>query len=214
MKPPTGCTRHGSSLRTHGWRGRRKVALTFDDGPWSDTPAFVRVLEHHHVRATFFDVGQHVRGQDGLLRRTLRDGDAIGDHSLTHPDLVRVPGRVSRELGLTSAIIHHTSGGYRPCLFRPPYGAYNASIVARARADGMTTILWDVDPRDWSRPGSRAIESRIMAQVRPGSIILMHDGGGPRGQTLRALPRVISRLRRRGFGLVTVPELLGFPTRR
>jgi peptidoglycan/xylan/chitin deacetylase (PgdA/CDA1 family) len=205
--------RHGAALRTHGWRGRRTVALTFDDGPWPDTAAFLRVLERRHVRATFFQVGRQVRGQDRLERRILRDGDAIGNHTLNHPSLPAVPARVGQELSLTSAIIHHTSGGYRPCLFRPPYGAYNSAIVQRARADGMTTVIWDVDPRDWSRPGSRAIESRVMAQVRSGSIVLMHDGGGPREQTLSALPRIIGDLRRRGYGLVTVPELLGYRTR-
>src|SRR5206468_2586366 len=100
--------------------------------------------------------------------------------------------------------------GYRPCIFRPPYGAFDGRVVREARALGLAAIMWDVDPRDWSLPGKGAIGGRILGQVRPGSIILSHDGGGPRGETLAAYPGIIGALRRRGYRFVTVPELLGF----
>ena len=86
--------------------------------------------------------------------------------------------------------------GYTPCVFRPPYGAYNASVVRTARSLGLATVLWNVDPSDYTLPGTGAIEQRVLAQVRPGSIIISHDGGGPRGQTLAAYPTIIAALRR------------------
>jgi peptidoglycan/xylan/chitin deacetylase (PgdA/CDA1 family) len=206
---PAGCLRHGPDVVHHGARTRHAVALTFDDGPWRDTPQFVRALEDAHVHATFFLIGRQVRGHGALLRRELADGDALGNHTFSHPNLVRAMG-VSTQLMLTSAAIERASS-YRPCLFRPPFGSYDAAVVGAAVAQRLTTVLWDVDPRDWSRPGTAAIVTRVLAGVRDGSIVLMHDGGGPRRQTLQALPRIIAALRRRGFSFATVPELLGYP---
>jgi peptidoglycan/xylan/chitin deacetylase (PgdA/CDA1 family) len=209
---PTGCLRHGPAVVRHGVRTRHVVALTFDDGPSPDTPQFVRVLEAAHVHATFFLIGRHVPGQGALLRRELADGDALGNHTFSHPDLVRAGG-ARTQLMLTSAAIERASS-YRPCLFRPPYGSYDGAIVDVAGAQRLTTVLWDVDPRDWSRPGTAAIVARVLAGVHDGSIVLMHDGGGPRQQTLQALPKIIAALRRRGFAFETVPELLGYPKGR
>jgi peptidoglycan/xylan/chitin deacetylase (PgdA/CDA1 family) len=99
--------------------------------------------------------------------------------------------------------------GFEPCLFRPPGGAYDSRVVSDAKALGMTTVLWNVDPRDWSRPGSGAIYSRVVSAARPGAIVVMHDGGGDRSQTVAALPRIIRTLKGRGYRLVTVSKLLG-----
>jgi peptidoglycan-N-acetylglucosamine deacetylase len=206
---PAGCLRHGPELVHHGARTRRAVALTFDDGPWPDTPQFVRVLEAARVPATFFLIGRQVPGHAALLKRELADGDALGNHTFSHPDLMRAGGARSQLMGTNVAIERASS--YRPCLFRPPYGSYDRAVVGVAAAQRLTTVLWDVDPRDWSRPGTAAIVARVLAGVRGGSIVLMHDGGGPRQQTLQALPRIIAALRRRGFAFVTVPEMLGYP---
>ena len=205
----------GTARACNATRGAaaRTVALTFDDGPWPDTPRFLHVLEREHVRATFFLIGRQVRGHAPELRRMLRDGDAIGNHTYTHPDLLRVRRSVGRELTETSAAIVHEVG-YRPCLFRPPYGALNRRVISLAGDLGMTTIVWDVDPRDWSRPGRTAIVRRVLSGARGGSIVLMHDGGGDRSQTLSALPRVIAGLRRRGYGFETVAQLLGYRTEK
>ena len=100
--------------------------------------------------------------------------------------------------------------GYTPCVFRPPYGAYDSSVVASARSLGLATVLWNDDPRDWALPGTAAIRQQVLAQVRPGSIVISHDGGGPRWQTLAAYPSIIAALRRRGYRIVTIPQLLGF----
>jgi peptidoglycan/xylan/chitin deacetylase (PgdA/CDA1 family) len=187
------------------------VALSFDDGPWSDTPAFVSMLEAQHATATFFVIGEQVSwGYRWTLRRELRDGDALGDHSFTHPDLTRT-GDVYGQLQRTRFAIRGLTG-YTPCVFRPPYGNTDQAIVRTAKSLGLATVLWNVDPSDYALPGVGAIEQRVLAQVRPGSIILSHDGGGPRGETLAAYPHIIRALRARGYRFETVPQLLGFRT--
>ena len=205
----TGCISHGSSAFLHG-PARREVAIGFDDGPWTDTPAFLSMLERNGVRATFFMIGRQVTwSYSSTLRRELRDGDVLGDHSWSHPNLA-LSGQVRGQLTSTLSAIR-TVSGYTPCVFRPPYGAYNGSVVATARSLGLATVLWNVDPTDWATPGTGAIQSRVLAQVRPGSIILSHDGGGPRGETLAAYPGIIHALHARGYRIVTITELLGFP---
>jgi peptidoglycan-N-acetylglucosamine deacetylase len=207
---PVGCARRGSGPYFHGLGWRKAVALTFDDGPWADTPAFVRMLEHWHVPATFFMIGQQVTSrQRALLRRELRDGDALGDHSWSHPDLTH--GGAYQQLRRTKSAIRSLTG-YTPCVFRPPYGSFNREVVSVARSLDLATIMWDVDPTDWARPGAERIGRRVLAEVRSGSIILSHDGGGPRGETLAAYPHIINVLKHRGYRFLTVPQLLGFQT--
>ncbi len=203
-----GCRSDGNGAYRHG-PPRREVAIGFDDGPWSDTPAFVRMLERSHARATFFMIGRQLSAAyRPTLLRELRDGDALGDHTFTHPDLTR-SGGVYGQLHETISAIRSLSG-YTPCVFRPPYGAYDTSVLATARSLGLATVMWSVDPADYAQPGTGAIEQRVLAQVQPGAIIISHDGGGPRPQTLAAYPRIISALRARGYRLVTIPELLDF----
>ena len=200
---PVGCTGGGASELRNGPRGRNVVALTFDDGPSEYTEAFLDVLRAKHARGTFFEIGQEMPGREDAMRRILREGDEIGDHTVNHveyPGYFQIAGAAARI---------HSSTHFEPCLFRPPGGAVNSSVVATAGALGMQTILWDVDPTDWANPGSGAVYSRIVAAARPGSIILMHDGGGDRSGTLAALPRIIDTLRGRGYRFATVSELLG-----
>jgi peptidoglycan/xylan/chitin deacetylase (PgdA/CDA1 family) len=208
--PATGCTRSGKPLNFNGPRTAPVVALTFDDGPWADTPSFVSVLERERIPATFFMIGSQVAGHRALLARELRDGDALGNHTYTHPFLTRT-GDAQGQLERTNAVIEQTAG-YRPCVFRPPYGDENGQVVDAALAQGMSTVVWDVDPSDYTRPGAGVIAARVLAGVRKGSIVLMHDGGGPRDQTVAALPVIIRALRARGYRFVTVPELLGYRT--
>jgi len=204
----SGCRSHGTLAYTHG-PARREVAIGFDDGPATDTSAFVTMLEHAHAQATFFMIGEQIGAvYRQTLLRELRNGDVLGDHTFTHPDLV-VSAGVRAQLQKTIAAIRGLTG-YTPCVFRPPYGAYDRSVVQSARSLGLATVLWDVDPADYTQPGVRAIEQRVLAQVRPGSIVISHDGGGPRGQTLAAYPVIIAALRARGYRIVTIPQLLGF----
>lgn len=201
----------GPEVAHYGGPPRREVALTFDDGPWTLTRQFVRMMHAQHAPATFFMVGRQLSQQDQpLLHEELRDGDALGDHTWSHPNLTHSPD-VRGQLQLTKRAIRRLSG-YSPCVFRPPYGAYDGSVMAAARSLGLATVMWNVDPRDWALPGSAAIVQRVLAQVRPGSIVLSHDGGGPRTQTLAAYPRIIAALRKRGYRFLTVPQLLGFRT--
>jgi peptidoglycan/xylan/chitin deacetylase (PgdA/CDA1 family) len=203
-----GCHGRDGIAYTHGPH-RYQVAIGFDDGPDTDTPAFVRMLASNHATATFFMIGRQVSStfRETMLRE-LREGDVLGDHTFTHPDLTRT-GDVRGQLQSTLSAIRAQTG-YTPCVFRPPYGSYNSSVVRTAASLGLATVTWNVDPSDYTQPGTGAIEQRVLAQVQPGSIIISHDGGGPRGQTLAAYPKIISALRRRGYGIVTIPQLLGF----
>ncbi len=204
----TGCRSRGTSAYTRG-PSRREVAIGFDDGPAADTSAFVTMLERSHARATFFMIGEQVGTvYRQTLLRELRNGDVLGDHTFTHPDLL-VSGGVREQLQKTIGAIHALTG-YTPCVFRPPYGDYDPATIQTARSLGLATVLWNVNPSDYTLPGVAAIEQRVLAQVRPGSIIISHDGGGPRGQTLAAYPAIIAALRARGYRIVTIPQLLGF----
>jgi peptidoglycan/xylan/chitin deacetylase (PgdA/CDA1 family) len=198
-----GCTGGNAELVSDVTTERKVVALTFDDGPSEYTERFLDVLREKEVRATFFEIGQEMPGREAAMRRILAEGDEIGDHTMNH---VEFPG-YAQIAGAAHRIERYT--GFRPCLFRPPGGAVNSSVVATAGSLGLKTIIWDVDPRDWSLPGSAEIYSNIIGHTRPGSIVLMHDGGGPRDETLAVLPRIIDTLRGEGYGFETVSELLG-----
>jgi peptidoglycan-N-acetylglucosamine deacetylase len=200
---PIGCTGGSAREAFNGPRDRPVVALTFDDGPSEFTEGFLDVLRREHVHGTFFEIGQEMVGREATMRRILREGNEIGDHTENH---VEYPG-YAQIAGAARRIRAYTH--FQPCLFRPPGGAVNASVIATAGGLGMETILWDVDPMDWTTPGSAAVYSRVVGAARPGSIILMHDGGGDRSGTLAALPRIIDTLRARGYGFDTVSQLLG-----
>jgi len=202
-----GCDDSGIGAVTNGSRAHRRIALTFDDGPSAYTSQVISILSRYHVHGTFFEVGQEIAGRAAVMRSALAHGDELGDHSMHHSVL---PSR--SDIAETARAIQRASG-FRPCLFRPPYGAYNSAEVARARAEGMSTILWDVDPQDWSRPGTSAIYARVVANARPGSIVIMHEGGGDRSETVAALPAIIRNLKSRGYRLVTASDLLGQPLR-
>jgi peptidoglycan/xylan/chitin deacetylase (PgdA/CDA1 family) len=207
-----GCVPSGAPFVFNGPRTRRVVALTFDDGPWYDTPQFLDVLERYHVVATFFEIGEQIGtyGQGGAVeRRMLADGDMLGDHTWSHPNVSGAGSFAAGQISSTAAALTRATGGFTPCLFRAPYGATSPALIAEARSMGFTTIQWDVDPTDWARPGTGAIYSRVVGGARPGSIILQHDGGGDRSETLAALPQEIQTLRSRGYGFVTVTQLLG-----
>ncbi len=183
------------------------VGLSFDDGPATATGQVASILRRFDARATFFQIGRQVPGTDRQEKRLLADGNTLGDHSWRHE---RKPGRSS--MARTQHAIMSASG-FRPCLFRPPGGVIDSRVVADAWSLHMHTIRWNVDPQDWARPGAGAIASRVLSQTRPGSIILMHDGGGDRSETVAALPTILAALRTRGFQVVPVEELLGLEMR-
>jgi peptidoglycan-N-acetylglucosamine deacetylase len=212
---PIGCVPSGPSLVYSGPAHAREIALTFDDGPWNDptTSGFLAVLEREHVPATFFEIGRQIAPYDpggAVERRMLADGDMIGDHSWSHPDVAALPASQQRsQLLETATAIRHATGGFTPCLWRPPYGDISPRLVALARSLGFLTIMWNVDPRDWALPGVGEIYSNVITSARDGAIVIQHFGGGPRFETLAALPFEIASLRRRGYQFVTVAQLLG-----
>ncbi|MCX6394183.1 MAG: polysaccharide deacetylase family protein [Solirubrobacterales bacterium] len=205
---PTGCVATGASVRSNSSRAHRVVAISFDDGPSPYTPQMLTILKRHGAHATFFQVGNQMSGRSALQKQILAQGHMIGNHSWSHSVLSGGGSFASSELSRTKARIA-SQAGFTPCVFRAPYGAISSSLVGIARAQSMLTIQWDVDPTDWARPGAGAISSRVLAQVRPGSIILMHDAGGERSQSVAATETILSTLSRRGYRVVSVETLLG-----
>ena len=194
-----------------GDRGRY-VALTFDDGPGAYTALALRILRRAGASGTFFLVGQNLAARPALPPEEQALG-AVGDHTWTHPVLTSLPpsairtelSRTQREL---ERLVHR-----RVSLFRPPYGRHSAVVDATATALGMLEVLWSVDSRDSLGADYRGITRNVLAGLRPGAIVLMHEN---RGQTIRALKfHILPALRRRGFRAVSVPELLALdpPTR-
>jgi peptidoglycan/xylan/chitin deacetylase (PgdA/CDA1 family) len=189
------------------WR-RREVALTFDDGPGPYTPRVLRVLERLRVPATFFVVGEQLNSFRAGLRAELRGGFEIGDHTETHPLLSRLgPAAQRRELRDQIARVRRL-GAPRPFLFRPPYGAFDRTTLRLARRMGLLMVLWTIDTQDYRRPGAAAIVQAALRGARPGAIVLMHDAGGERSQTIAALPAIVRKLRARHYRLVTVGQLV------
>jgi peptidoglycan/xylan/chitin deacetylase (PgdA/CDA1 family) len=203
-----GLARTTSAIR-HGGGRRRLVALTFDDGPGPYTKAFLAELERLRVPATFFQVGRMLDQFSEAAAATSEAPDvAIGDHSYSHRPMARLDRALQRDEVLRAAAAMTAHGEAPPRLFRPPYGSWDRVTHALLRRRGMAMILWSVDSEDYRRPGIRRIVHNVVTAVHPGAIVLMHDAGGDRTQTLRALPYLVRKLRRSGYGLVTVPELL------
>jgi peptidoglycan-N-acetylglucosamine deacetylase len=174
----------------------RVVALTFDDGPGPWTWRIVRRLRRLGVPATFFEVGREVASHPWAARQVARSF-VVGDHTWDHVPMGQL--RWAQQLDQTRA---------RTALFRPPYESYDRQTLGVMRVERKLTVLWDVDSRDWTRPGVRRIVSNVVPHVRPGSIVLLHDGGGVRWQTWAALPTIVRQLRSRGYRFVTVPRMM------
>lgn len=185
----------------------RAVALTFDDGPSRYTRGVLAVLRHLRARATFFVVGELAERRPKVVREALVAGMAVESHSFSHPyrpPFDRLPRRRIRvEIERTAAVLRAL--GRRPSLFRPPGGALSPYVIEAAGAAGQRVVLWSVDPQDWRpRARPRQIVRRVLKAVRPGSIVLLHDGGGDRSATVRALPALIRGIRRKGLKLALI----------
>jgi peptidoglycan/xylan/chitin deacetylase (PgdA/CDA1 family) len=187
------------------------IALTFDDGPNATlTPKLLDLLAARHLKATFFVIGQNAADHPDILKRAVREGHEIGNHSWSHPNLGKMSDEaVRRELQKTEDAIV-AAIGKKPTLMRPPYG----SITARQKKwiheeFGYRIILWDVDPLDWKRPGPSVVTARILKETKAGSIVLSHDIHPP---TIEAMPATFDQLMKKGFKSVTVTELLGMAT--
>jgi peptidoglycan/xylan/chitin deacetylase (PgdA/CDA1 family) len=187
------------------------IALTFDDGPNATlTPKLLDLLAARHLKATFFVVGQNAADHPDILKRAVREGHEIANHSWSHPNLGKMSDdAVRRELQKTDDAIA-VAIGKRPTLLRPPYGSITAHQKKWIHEEfGYRIILWDVDPLDWKRPGPSVVTARILKETHAGSIVLAHDIHPP---TIEAMPRTFDQLMEKGFKSVTVTELLAMAT--
>ncbi|WP_062792056.1 polysaccharide deacetylase family protein, partial [Sphingobium chlorophenolicum] len=212
-------------VRRTGGQDRRMLALTFDDGPDAQwTPQILKVLERTRTPATFFVIGENALEHPGLLQRIVADGDEIGNHTYDHPNLATWSEEPTRlQLNATQRLVQaYTGRGMR--LFRAPYfgdaeptTADELEPALAAQKLGYTVVGLHVDPNDWQRPGADAIVRQVIDQVHAASadrsenIVLLHDGGGERSQTVTALPRIIAQLRAEGYRFVPVSQLAGLP---
>ena len=181
------------------------VALTFDDGPDPNfTPKVLDVLAQYQVPATFFMLGWEAAASPDLVRRIAAAGDGVGNHTWNHRDLTRLDeAGMAVQVDRTEALLSSETGWTVTCI-RPPQGHENPGVVRRLSERGLTTVLWSADTRDWTRPGTDTIVRRALADLSPGTIVLLHDGGGDRGETLAALPRIIESVRSQGYRLVPI----------
>jgi peptidoglycan/xylan/chitin deacetylase (PgdA/CDA1 family) len=193
---------------TSGGTKGDELALTFDDGPGPYTVQLVNTLDALHVKATFFAIGEEERYFSAGTLAELRAGDVVGDHTETHPMMAQLSAHEQREELFEQILRIQLLGGPTPRLFRPPYGSFNATTFKQLRALHLLMVLWSDDTSDYTKPGVAAIVQSALVGAHPGAIILMHDAGGDRSETIAALPAIVAGLRRRGLHPVTVPRLL------
>jgi peptidoglycan/xylan/chitin deacetylase (PgdA/CDA1 family) len=186
----------------------KEIALTFDDGPGPYTPQVISVLERLHAPATFFEVGVGERYFDTSTAKIVLRGYPIGDHTENHENMGKLGPKQQQAQLLRETVAIGNEGAPFPRMFRPPYGLWNNGTLKLLKKYRMLMVLWTIDTDDYQLPGVSAIVNAAVHGARPGAIILMHDAGGDRSQTVAALPKIIRRLRRRGYKLVTVPRLL------
>ncbi|WP_369182308.1 polysaccharide deacetylase family protein [Streptomyces sp. Y1] len=180
------------------------VYLTFDDGPGPNTAQVLAVLARYGVPATFFELGQNVAAHPDLTGQVAHQGESVQNHTWSHPDLRTLSAADFKAQILDTDHAIKARTGTTPGCLRPPFGFVNDTVRARAAALGKTIVLWSVDPQDWSRPGATAIEQRVLGSVQPGSVVLLHDGGGDRSQTVAALPTIINTLQQHGYTFRTL----------
>jgi peptidoglycan-N-acetylglucosamine deacetylase len=180
--------------------GPMAIALTIDDGPSPVyTPQVLQLLAKYRVTATFSMIGIEVDAHPGVAREVAAAGHMIANHTWTHVDLASLrPAAVADQMNRATGAIHQATGKV-PTLFRAPYGAWSPAVLQQCTKTRMTPLDWSVDPRDWSRPGVAAIVRNIMRNTKTGSIILEHDGGGNRAETVAALKIVLPRLLAAGY---------------
>ncbi|MFI9360756.1 polysaccharide deacetylase family protein [Kitasatospora sp. NPDC053057] len=182
--------------------GGRTVALTFDDGPGPATGQILDLLAQYHVKATFCEIGQNAAANPALVKRVLAEGHRLCDHSVHHPQpFAKLPhDKAVYEVTAAHDMIVKAGGpGTEVSWFRAPGGGFNADNEHIAAGLGMSSLAWSVDPRDWSCPGVPAIVSTVQSQLKPGGVILMHDGGGDRSQTVAALKQLLPWLVAQGY---------------
>lgn len=186
---------------------QKLIALTFDDGPWpKTTEQILDILQENNIKATFFWLGAALKNNKEIAQRVANEGHAIANHTWNHRYHKVSSSEAAKEIGDTANLIEEITG-IQTSLFRPPGGVMNNGLVDYVYSQNYANIMWSVDSADW-RSGSDAISRNILNQAKSGGIVLMHDGGGNRAPTVKALPGVINELNKQGYKFVTVPELL------
>ncbi len=200
---------HGATIKSVNLAPSEKViALTFDDGPWpQSTPAILDILKKNNIKGTFFIVGQMLKEHPDMGKRVVAEGHVIANHTWHHWYHYMNPQAAAFEIDNTSNLIYKVTG-VRTSLFRPPGGIKTNGPYAYAKNQKYATIMWSSDSSDYARPSVSKLISNVMREAKPGGIVLMHDGGGNRSNTVAALPEIINTFRRQGYRFVTVPELL------
>jgi peptidoglycan-N-acetylglucosamine deacetylase len=194
---------YGQAMRTVT-DGPKVVALTIDDGPSPVyTPQILRILHRYGVTASFSMVGRNAAAFPGVARQVAAAGHMIVNHTWNHYNLGYMPAVAVQDEIARAADAIHAATGARPGMFRAPYGVWPPTVFSYCARAGLTPLAWSVDPRDWSRPGARAIIRDIVSETRTGSIILEHDGGGNRSQTVAALKIWLPRLLDAGYQFTT-----------
>ncbi len=193
---------------TSGGTKGNEVALTFDDGPGPYTQQLVAELNRLKVHATFFAIGNQEQYFSAGTVAEVDSGDVVGDHTETHPMMASLSPHDQYEELFEQMVQVEVLGAKRPRLFRPPYGSFDPTTFKELRHLHLLTILWSVDTADYTLPGTQAIVERALAGAKPGAIILMHDAGGNRSETIAALPAIVKGLLKRGLRPVTIPQLL------
>ncbi len=189
------------------------VALTFDDGPWSHTPQILDILKKYDVKATFFIVGQHIQAHREQMQQIVQEGHAIGNHTWNHHYHNISPETAAAELGRTADLLEEVTG-VETMMFRPPGGNLTNGLVNYAAQNNYVTLMWSVDSHDYrSSMTAASMSEKVVGGIHSGAIVLLHDGGGNRTQTVQALPQILNQLQEQGYRFVTVPELLELKAR-
>ncbi|MBE0417897.1 MAG: polysaccharide deacetylase family protein [Coriobacteriia bacterium] len=184
------------------------VALTFDDGPWpGQTEQVLDILAEADVKANFFLVGYLAERYPAVARRVTEEGHLIGNHTQNHTVLTRQSGEITRRQITDGSLTIRDVTGVLPRWFRPPGGGMNTRVLQEAQRMKMDLVLWDVDPQDWRRPGVESMLEYLLSSIGPGSVVLLHDGGGDRSQTIEVLPLLIEELKAQGYLFVTLDQL-------
>ncbi|MEA5572223.1 polysaccharide deacetylase family protein [Calothrix sp. UHCC 0171] len=184
------------------------IALTFDDGPWPKyTDQILNILKENNIKGTFFVIGRNMKNFPEIGKRIVAEGHTIANHTWHHWYHRLNPKAAAYEIDATEEIIYKVTG-VKTNLFRPPGGVLGNGPAAYARSKKYSVIMWSADSHDYKRPAAPRLISNVMRNSKPGGIVLMHDGGGVRDSTVKALPDMIQKFRSSGYRFVTLPEML------
>ncbi|GIO34801.1 MULTISPECIES: N-acetylmuramoyl-L-alanine amidase [Paenibacillus] len=219
VPPPVSLNRNHSQIENKIYfdglaKDGKQVALTFDDGPDKIvTPKILDILKENKIKATFFILGNRAKTQPDLVRRIVEEGHAIGNHSWSHPNFDQISvDQALKEVEDTQATLEDAVG-FRPILFRPPYGALSKDKLDAIHQQDLAVVNWTVDTMDWSGVSSKEIMRLVRKELKPGGIVLQHTANGKNhlANTIEALQQMIPELKAEGYSFVTVPELLHLP---